>query len=257
MSWLNEDIPDPVESGSEAHAPVDQLRTQLAEAPRAPRKSGQQGPKTSLAVLLLLAVMGWAVVHFSVKGLRAQHAMVAQAPAEATSTLSAPVNRTEPVASQADALPAPRDLAVNRTRVGEAQPLRPETPKATRTDATRDATAATKPPKPATQTAAAAAPAPGVVVAPDQPGDKELRTGRQYLAGDGVPRNSAEAARWLWRAVAARNTAAEMELASLYAKGEGVAKNCEQAKILLDSAARRGVEAAGAQLKQLNETGCQ
>jgi len=69
--------------------------------------------------------------------------------------------------------------------------------------------------------------------------------------------NSAEAAKWLWKAVAARNTTAEMALADLYARGDGVAKNCEQAKILLDSAAKRGVDPAAAQLKQLNDSGCQ
>jgi len=58
------------------------------------------------------------------------------------------------------------------------------------------------------------------------------------LQGTGVARNSAEAAHHLWQSVRKQNGSALVVLAGLYAQGDGVAKDCDQAKILLDAAAR-------------------
>ena len=38
-------------------------------------------------------------------------------------------------------------------------------------------------------------------------------------------------------------------LADLYLKGDGVSKNCDQARVLLDSAARKGVSGAGERIQ--------
>ena len=46
-------------------------------------------------------------------------------------------------------------------------------------------------------------------------------------------------------------------LADLYLKGDGVSKNCDQARVLLDSAAQRGVAGAGERLRNLQAFGCQ
>ena len=59
------------------------------------------------------------------------------------------------------------------------------------------------------------------------------------LQGTGVARNSAEAAHHLWQSVRKQNGSALVVLAGLYAQGDGVAKDCDQAKILLDAAARQ------------------
>jgi len=55
----------------------------------------------------------------------------------------------------------------------------------------------------------------------------------------GPQRNSAEAARHLWQSVKNKNSSALIPLAGLYAKGDGVTKDCDQAKILLDAATRQ------------------
>ena len=66
---------------------------------------------------------------------------------------------------------------------------------------------------------------------------------------------SAEATR-LWSAVTSGDTAAEVDLAQLYLKGEGVPRNCEQAKVLLRAAAKGGSSEARQQLKKLQAIGC-
>lgn len=66
---------------------------------------------------------------------------------------------------------------------------------------------------------------------------------------------SAEATR-LWSAVASGDSSAEVELARLYLTGEGVARNCLQASVLLRAAAKGGSVEARQQLKKLRSQGC-
>ena len=89
-------------------------------------------------------------------------------------------------------------------------------------------------------------------------GTEELAMAQRYLGGaSGQGRDSAEAAKWLWKSIAKHNSQATVLLADLYLKGDGVSKNCDQARILLDSAARKGVAAAGERLRNLQAFGCQ
>ena len=60
----------------------------------------------------------------------------------------------------------------------------------------------------------------------------------------------------LWSAVEAGSSAAEVALARLYLKGEGVPRNCEQARILLRAAAKSGSREARQQLQRLRSYGC-
>ena len=60
----------------------------------------------------------------------------------------------------------------------------------------------------------------------------------------------------LWSAVGAGSSAAEVDLARLYLKGEVVPRTCEQAKILLRAAARNGSREARQQLHKLRIHGC-
>lgn len=88
-------------------------------------------------------------------------------------------------------------------------------------------------------------------------GVEELSIAQRYLNGtDGERRNPAEAAKWLWKAIGKHNGNATLLLADLYLKGEGVPKNCDQARILLDSAALRGMKDAGERLRHLQAFGC-
>ena len=47
-----------------------------------------------------------------------------------------------------------------------------------------------------------------------------------------------------------------MELADLYLRGEGVARNCAQARVLLSVASEKGNTEAMQKLGELNRTGC-
>jgi hypothetical protein len=88
-------------------------------------------------------------------------------------------------------------------------------------------------------------------------GAEELSMAQRYLNGtDGQERDRAEAAKWLWKAVAKHNADATLLLSDLYLKGDGVGKNCDQARVLLDAAARKGVKDAGDRLRHLQAFGC-
>jgi len=89
-------------------------------------------------------------------------------------------------------------------------------------------------------------------------GAEELATAQGYLNGaNGQERNRTEAAKWLWKSVAKHNADATLQLADLYLKGEGVRKNCDQARVLLDAAARKGMKDAGQRLRHLQAFGCE
>ena len=80
-------------------------------------------------------------------------------------------------------------------------------------------------------------------------GQTEYLRGQQYLSGTNGARNSAEGARWLWKAVTKHNTAALVSLANLYAKGDGVSQNCDQARVLWRAAAAKGNTEAANRLR--------
>jgi len=89
-------------------------------------------------------------------------------------------------------------------------------------------------------------------------GSEELAVAQRYLSGGGGQRrDGAEAAKWLWKSIAKHNGEATLLLADLYLKGDGVSKNCDQARVLLDSAARKGMTGAGERLRNLQAFGCQ
>ena len=89
-------------------------------------------------------------------------------------------------------------------------------------------------------------------------GAEELLMAQRYMDGtDGMPRDRAEAAKWLWKSMAKHNNAATLMLADLYLKGDGVPKNCDQARVLLDDAALKGIKDAGERLRNIQAFGCQ
>lgn len=93
--------------------------------------------------------------------------------------------------------------------------------------------------------------------APPANGSQELATALTFLNGSGQQRDSAQAAQWLWKAVEKKNTAATVLLAGLYLRGDGVQKNCDQGRVLLDAAADKGSKDAAGLLKNLQAFGCQ
>lgn len=84
-------------------------------------------------------------------------------------------------------------------------------------------------------------------------GQLELDTAQQFL---GANPNYTEAAKWLWLAVEKGNPKAEVQLASLFIRGDGVTRSCDQARVLLAAAIRHGSKEAGAKLRLLSEYGC-
>ena len=60
----------------------------------------------------------------------------------------------------------------------------------------------------------------------------------------------------LWMEVAAGNTSAQIMLAEMYAAGNGVGKNCEQARVLLKTAAAKGNAEAIRKYDNINITSC-
>jgi TPR repeat protein len=63
--------------------------------------------------------------------------------------------------------------------------------------------------------------------------------------------------RLLWISVEKGNASAELTLAELYWHGEGVTHNCDQTRILLSAAARKGNVDALRRLQQFQQQGCE
>ena len=92
---------------------------------------------------------------------------------------------------------------------------------------------------------------------PDQEsGAMDLRLAQRYLGGSMGVRDPSEAAKLLWRAVSKQNAAAAILLSDLYLRGDGVPRSCDQARLLLVAAAKKGSPQAGQQLRSLESQGC-
>ena len=87
-------------------------------------------------------------------------------------------------------------------------------------------------------------------------GTAELAMAEDFLSGKTHPRNSEEAAKYLWRAVGKENPTAILLLSDMYQAGDGVPKSCDQARLLLSAAAKKGVPQAAAKLGDLLRSGC-
>jgi hypothetical protein len=84
----------------------------------------------------------------------------------------------------------------------------------------------------------------------------EVAQAEELLSGRTRPRDSAQAAQLLWRAVGKENPTAILMLSDLYRVGDGVPKSCDQARLLLTAAARKSVPQAAEKLRELLRTGC-
>jgi TPR repeat protein len=87
-------------------------------------------------------------------------------------------------------------------------------------------------------------------------GAAELAMAEDFLNGKTHPRNSEEAAKYLWRAVGKENPTAILLLSDMYQVGDGVPKSCDQARLLLSAAAKKGVPQAADKLRDLLRSGC-
>lgn len=98
--------------------------------------------------------------------------------------------------------------------------------------------------------------APDTAISETAPATKEAQNPKLDRVAPNLTKDrSAEATR-LWSAVASGDSSAEIDLAQLYLRGEGVPRNCVQAKVLLRAAAKGGSAEARQQLKKLRSWGC-
>jgi hypothetical protein len=104
------------------------------------------------------------------------------------------------------------------------------------------------------QPSASVSPNEPVGLAPD--GTQELLAAERYLDGRGVAHDSGHAAALLWKAVSEQNTRADILLADLYLLGDGVPKSCDQARLLLVAAAKKGAPEAALKLRNIESGGC-
>jgi hypothetical protein len=198
-----------------------------------------------IALALLLAVlvyMGWHGTKGSsgdTSGSRAARVMPAVPPAAPPVATQEPAARTVlPTESPAAAPSAPPAVSNNQSE-GRS-----------RLDQTRK-----------DQPARAPATTPRVVpvansMSSEAGGAEELAAAENYLNGSDRG-NKAEAAQWLWKAVGKGNVTATMVLSDMYLRGDGVPKSCDQARLLLHVAARKGKTSAGERLRNLQAFGCQ
>lgn len=217
----------------------------------APSSSSRWYIGAVLALLILgLGYMAWRAMQNS----QALHGVSAPPPVTA--------QQAPPEDQAAATKPGAPDTAANKTATESipATDVAPKEPvKATANEPAKEATAPAPAPAPAK---AAATETSEQVSQPNAPADRwgaeELAVAQRYLNGtNGQRRDTAEAAKWLWKSIAKHNGQATVLLADLYLKGDGVSKSCDQARILLDSAARKGISGAGQRLRNLPAFGCQ
>lgn len=87
-------------------------------------------------------------------------------------------------------------------------------------------------------------------------GQAEFRVAHAALAQASTPQERAKAADLLWAAVSQGSSDAEVELADVYASGAGVARNCQQARILLNAATDKHNPLASDESAKLRGYGC-
>jgi hypothetical protein len=108
---------------------------------------------------------------------------------------------------------------------------------------------------------ASAAKAP--VSSPEQPaadsgtGQEEFAAALDILRGGNRGKDLPKAVDLLWTSVKKGHVPAEVALADLYRRGDGVERNCDQARILLVAASKKGSTEARQLLEQIAEQGCE
>jgi len=163
----------------------------------------------------------------------------------------------------------------NQTAAGQsaAAPVQNPAPNASGTSAEQNAAPAAKtvtattavdksksagPPQPgsaATPTVGKPKPSPQAADDGEEVVVKKIIPGADELAKANSASDSAAEAAWLWKATAKGNPTAPVRLAGMYVKGEGVPRSCEQALVLLKTAAEKENAVARNQLASMYGSG--
>lgn len=88
-------------------------------------------------------------------------------------------------------------------------------------------------------------------------GQEEFAIARDILHGSSRQQDFSKAVALLWSSVRKGHVPAEVTLADLYRRGDGVEKNCDQARVLLVAASKKGSVEARQMLEQIAERGCE
>jgi PilZ domain len=128
-------------------------------------------------------------------------------------------------------------------------------PASTEDSSTSSAPAKAQPESPSAASRAIPSPTTSLPKTAD-PGGEDLLLAQPYLNNKSGPGGSAVAVRLLWAAIEKGNVQAEITLADLYSRGDGVKKNCDQARVLLRAAAEKGSHEASQELATVIRTGC-
>jgi hypothetical protein len=184
---------------------------------------------------------------------------VENAPQSHPSQEAPPAVPASQAASSAPA-PGPANPAPNATSVAENPTQAAPMPKQTTAPEKPAAPEAAPPvgPKAATNAAPKSAPTPKPqpATADANAGAEDFLLATEYLNGRRGPRDSAEAAKFLWKAVGKENPSAILLLSDMYLVGDGVPKSCDQARLLLNAAVRKSVPHAAQKLRNLQTAGC-
>ena len=88
-------------------------------------------------------------------------------------------------------------------------------------------------------------------------GQEEFKVAEDILRGSNRRRDLQVAVSLLWSGVRKGYVPAEVALADLFRRGEGVPRNCDQARVLLVAASKRGSFDARLMLEKMAEQGCE
>ncbi len=156
------------------------------------------------------------------------------------------------VTGAANAPPQPADQSANHAETANAQSSPPPSNAVSTAAPESSPDASTKTPnvtakKPATDNTAqqtVAAAKPPAKRAPDKTSDADDAAAKAAPGADEMTKaknasDSAAEAAWLWKATAKGNADAPVQLADMYIQGDGVPRSCEQAVVLLKTAAEK------------------
>jgi len=233
--------------------------------------TGRFGVVRAIGLMLLLILVAGGVVYHRQVGhaliwlgqivageevARVPQSSIAEPPAPATPKPETAEPLGSPGVSDSSAAPAregdgpPVTRPASGSKVVEAAPISPATP----SSSTRASTVPVPPPT--AQQDRSLGPGNSTETARDS-GQQEFQQAEEILRRKGDEVELAVAVRLLWAAVEKGNADAEVALAGLYRQGKVVAKNCDQARVLLSAAARKGSAEGQKHLEEFTRGGCQ
>jgi hypothetical protein len=166
--------------------------------------------------------------------------------------IPAPQPSASPQEGQSTASQSPAEKVVEKQTAAQPEQEVSEQPRATVLPEQAASTSAT----PSTLDSAKPAPSAERALPEGQGGAENFAEAQKYLRGTAGVRNTGAAVPLLWDAVAQGNAPATLVLSDLYLRGDGIGQNCDQARLLLDMAAKKGVKGAGERLRHLQAFGC-